>query len=133
MHLYSGSVFSVKGECSSFNAEQNAASANRGGNCSAIIHKQYRGENQAKALPVQDQVKDLDEQMKADHRMEVRFSTIAALPVCTNNCNGLQADLLAQGWMITDKPQPGDVWIGRGGASEAHTGIVGDMVQIKEE
>jgi hypothetical protein len=43
-----------------------------------------------------------------------------------DNCDGLQADLLAQGWTITDKPQPGDVWIGRGGASEAHTGIVGE-------
>lgn len=43
-----------------------------------------------------------------------------------DNCNGMQADLLAQGWTITDKPQPGDVWIGRGGASSGHTGIVGE-------
>jgi hypothetical protein len=43
-----------------------------------------------------------------------------------DNCDGLQADLLAQGWTLTDKPQPGDVWIGRGGASSAHTGIIGE-------
>jgi hypothetical protein len=43
-----------------------------------------------------------------------------------DNCDGLQADLLAQGWTLTDKPQPGDVWIGRGGESSAHTGIIGE-------
>ena len=41
------------------------------------------------------------------------------------NCDGVQADLLAQGWTMTNTPQPGDVWIGRGGESEAHTGIIG--------
>ena len=43
-----------------------------------------------------------------------------------DNVNGMQADLQAQGWTVTDKPQPGDVWVGRGGASSGHTGIVGE-------
>lgn len=46
------------------------------------------------------------------------------------NVNGVQADLLAQGWKITDTPRPGDVWIGRGGASVGHTGIVGENATL---
>lgn len=43
-----------------------------------------------------------------------------------DNVDGLQADLLANGWTVTSTPQPGDVWVGRGGASSGHTGIVGE-------
>lgn len=43
-----------------------------------------------------------------------------------DNVNGLQADLIANGWTVTTTPQPGDVWIGRGGVSSGHTGIVGN-------
>jgi hypothetical protein len=37
----------------------------------------------------------------------------------------MQADLMKQGWTVTDKPQPGDVVCGYGGLSSAHCGIVG--------
>jgi hypothetical protein len=40
-------------------------------------------------------------------------------------CSTMQSDLQKQGWTVTDKPQPGDVVIGYGGLSSAHTGIVG--------
>ncbi|GEM_PF-3485976 len=40
-------------------------------------------------------------------------------------CSTMQQDLMKQGWTVTDKPQPGDVVIGYGGLSSAHTGIVG--------
>jgi hypothetical protein len=40
-------------------------------------------------------------------------------------CTTMQKDLMAQGWTVTDKPHPGDVVIGYGGLSSAHTGIVG--------
>lgn len=43
-----------------------------------------------------------------------------------DNVDGLQADLLHNGWTVTSTPQPGDVWVGRGGASSGHTGIVGE-------
>lgn len=41
------------------------------------------------------------------------------------SCSTMQTDLMGQGWTVTDKPQPGDVVIGYGGLSSAHTGIVG--------
>ncbi|CAN5705076.1 hypothetical protein BH10CYA1_BH10CYA1_05860 [soil metagenome] len=40
-------------------------------------------------------------------------------------CHHMQAALQGQGWSLTNKPQPGDVVIGYGGLSTAHTGIVG--------
>ncbi|MBI2812011.1 MAG: hypothetical protein HYX67_14440 [Candidatus Melainabacteria bacterium] len=40
-------------------------------------------------------------------------------------CHHLQSALQGQGWSLTNKPQPGDVVIGYGGLSAAHTGIVG--------
>jgi hypothetical protein len=47
-----------------------------------------------------------------------------------DNCDYLQEDLLKQGWTYSVVPQPGDVWIGRGGQSEAHTGIVGENYKL---
>jgi hypothetical protein len=49
-----------------------------------------------------------------------------------DNCDYMQEDLLAQGWTLTEKPQPGDVWIGRGGESEAHTGIIGESYTLMD-
>lgn len=40
-------------------------------------------------------------------------------------CHHLESALEGQGWSKTTKPQPGDVVIGYGGMSVAHTGIVG--------
>jgi hypothetical protein len=48
-----------------------------------------------------------------------------AANVSEMECHHLQSSLQSQGWSITDKPQPGDVVIGYGGLSAAHTGIVG--------
>ncbi len=48
-----------------------------------------------------------------------------AANVSEMECHHLQSSLQGQGWSITDKPQPGDVVIGYGGLSAAHTGIVG--------
>ncbi len=42
------------------------------------------------------------------------------------NVDYMQEDLQKQGWTLTKNPQPGDVWIGRGGVSQAHTGIIGE-------
>lgn len=49
-----------------------------------------------------------------------------------DNCDYLQQDLLKQGWTYTNTPQPGDVWIGRGGESEAHTGIIGEKYTLDD-
>lgn len=49
-----------------------------------------------------------------------------AANVSEMECHNLQAALTKSGeWSVTDKPQPGDVVIGYGGLSAAHTGIVG--------
>lgn len=48
-----------------------------------------------------------------------------AANVSEMECHHLQSSLQSQGWSITTKPQPGDVVIGYGGLSPAHTGIVG--------
>lgn len=48
-----------------------------------------------------------------------------AANVSEMECHHLQAALQNQGWSLTTKPQAGDVVIGYGGLSTAHTGIVG--------
>lgn len=49
-----------------------------------------------------------------------------AANVSEMECHHLQSALTNSGeWSVTDKPQPGDVVIGYGGLSAAHTGIVG--------